>query len=73
MLKKLFSKRASVLLLLAACVCLFSYRLSGSYIDDNGILHESFGFIPLGWLFFLLSLVSLTGAALRRLFTKKII
>jgi hypothetical protein len=29
-----------------------AYKLSPNYIDEQGLLHESFGFIPLGYLFF---------------------
>jgi hypothetical protein len=36
--------------LLVAAACWIGYRLIGSEIDAEGVLHEPFGLIPLGWL-----------------------
>ena len=34
------------------------YNLDGSYVDEQGWLHESFHYIPLFYLFMLLAIVS---------------
>lgn len=42
--------------------CIFSvvsYNLAGSYVADDGMLVESFGFIPLAFLFGLIAIVSI--------------
>lgn len=45
--KKLYIAAIAFGLLCAACFA--AYTLQGSTIYENGILHESFGFIPLGY------------------------
>jgi hypothetical protein len=50
----------------AGLACWWLYRWNGSYVDQDGVLHEQFGFIPLGWLFDLLGLVLLVLAWVRR-------
>ena len=47
-----------------ACWC--AYVRNGSYVDQDGVLHEQFGFIPLGWLFVFAGLVLLGLSWLRR-------
>ncbi|GBL26500.1 hypothetical protein EMGBS8_04480, partial [Verrucomicrobiota bacterium] len=42
---------ASMACLLAAKGCYELFHRLGSHVDDQGILHEPFGLIPLGWLF----------------------
>jgi hypothetical protein len=42
------------------------YARKGATVDQDGILHEQFGFIPLGWLFDLVGLVLLVLAWVRR-------
>jgi len=37
--------------LIAAKGCYELFQRLGSHVDDQGWLHESFGLIPLGWLF----------------------
>ncbi|MEJ2765591.1 DUF3955 domain-containing protein [Photobacterium sp. MCCC 1A19761] len=49
----------SVVLLGISLICGVSYFLIGSPIDDNGVLMEPFGLIPLFWLFLLGAVVSL--------------
>jgi hypothetical protein len=46
--------------------CWGLHRWNGSYVDQEGMLHEQFGFIPLGFLAFLLGLVFLALAWFRR-------
>ncbi|PSV38096.1 DUF3955 domain-containing protein [Photobacterium sp. GB-210] len=63
---KLISRyRVTILLSVIGWGCLAVYTYKGSYVDDNGVLIESFGFIPLFWLFQLLALVSLIYTALK--------
>jgi hypothetical protein len=38
--------------------CCIAYQLSPNYIDEQGILHEAFGFIPLGYLFFFTGIIT---------------
>ncbi|MFC3032306.1 DUF3955 domain-containing protein [Pseudoalteromonas fenneropenaei] len=49
MLKQKTFKAALVLFALAIA-CLGAYQFNGSYVDNEGFLHETFGFIPLAWL-----------------------
>ncbi|WP_198435914.1 MULTISPECIES: DUF3955 domain-containing protein [unclassified Moritella] len=48
----------SVLFLAFSAACSISYNLIGSYVDGDGVLIESFGFIPLSFLFIFLALIS---------------
>ncbi|WP_318511686.1 DUF3955 domain-containing protein [Photobacterium leiognathi] len=57
--------RVTILLSFLGWGCLAIYTYKGSYVDDNGVLIESFGFIPLFWLFQLLALVSLIYTAVK--------
>jgi hypothetical protein len=41
-----------------AAGCALAWRLIGSSVDENGLLHEPFALVPLGWLFFFLALLS---------------
>lgn len=56
----------SVLCLIAFLVCGALYSLNGARVDEDGILRESFGFIPLGWLFLFSGMGFLLVAWLRR-------
>jgi hypothetical protein len=56
----------SALFLAFSMVCLLSFNLIGSYVDENGLLVEPFGFIPLFWLFILLALVSFFVSLFRK-------
>jgi len=31
--------------------CIFMFKSIGSTIDENGVLHEPFPLLPIGWLF----------------------
>lgn len=46
----------------SALACWWLYRWNGSYVDRDGVLHEQFGFIPLGFLSFALGFVLLVLA-----------
>ncbi len=50
----------------ASLACWAAYARSGSYLDEDGFLHEQFGFIPLGWLFGFVGLILLVLAWVRR-------
>jgi hypothetical protein len=47
-------------------VCWSLYAWNGSYVDQDGVLHEQFGFIPLGFLFDFVGLILLVLAWFRR-------
>jgi hypothetical protein len=51
---------------LASAACFLGFRATPATVDANGVLHEPFGLIPLGYLFALLAVVSLGVAWLRR-------
>ena len=50
--------RLTILFNIIAIICLISFRLIGSSIDENGFLKEPFALIPLFWLFLLLSVIT---------------
>ena len=52
--------------LLAAKCCYELFHRLGSHVDDQGILHEPFGLIPLGWLFVFAGAVLLVLSLVRR-------
>ena len=47
-----------ITLLSLSTLSFFTFTLIGSHIDENGFLIEPFFLIPVGWLLFLLALVS---------------
>lgn len=51
--------------------CWLAFVASGSYVSDEGVLHESFGFIPIGWVFVLLSILVGIFSFVKNLFTCK--
>jgi hypothetical protein len=57
---------AAVLCFCASWTCQMLYARQGATVDQDGMLHEQFGFIPLGWLFDLVGLVLLVLAWVRR-------
>ena len=48
----------SFVLLALGCMSFVLYSLSGSYVDENGMLIESFGYIPAGFFFIVSGLLS---------------
>ena len=57
---------AAVLCFCLSWACWAAYDWNGFYLDQDGVLHEQFGFIPLGWLFDRVGLVLLVLAWVRR-------
>ncbi|UOE79754.1 DUF3955 domain-containing protein [Vibrio splendidus] len=51
--------KISFLFCVSGLLCFIVYNTIGSYVDENGVLVEPFGLIPLFWLFELLALVAL--------------
>ena len=57
--------------LISACLiaiglaCAIAFHLIGSTIDANGLLHEPFALIPIGYLFFAAGLLTGLGAAVQ--------
>ncbi|MEZ8715556.1 DUF3955 domain-containing protein [Vibrio splendidus] len=51
--------KISFLFCVSGLLCFIAYNTIGSYVDENGVLVEQFGLIPLFWLFELLALVAL--------------
>ena len=47
--------------------CLLAFNLIGSTIDAQGILHEPFGLIPIGWLLIVIGVLTGTAAIIRSL------
>lgn len=43
--------------LLIGMSCLLAYRLIGSTLDENGIVQEPFGLLPIGFFMILLSII----------------
>jgi cell division protein FtsX len=57
---------AGLLAGLAASACFLGFRATPATLDAQGVLHEPFGLLPLGYLFVLLAAVSFAVAWLRR-------
>ena len=55
---KIFARISLVMMILA--ICLFTARaLSPEYVDEQGLLHEPFFLVVLGWLALLIAVVTL--------------
>lgn len=52
-----FLKGALLVSILACVSCFAAFSMIGSTVDANGILHEPFGLIPIGYLFALLAVI----------------
>ncbi|MEZ9764268.1 hypothetical protein BH581_21775 [Vibrio splendidus] len=50
--------KISFLFCISGLLCFIAYNTIGSYVDENGLLVEPFGLIPLFWIFELLALVA---------------
>jgi len=57
---------AGIACFLAAKGCYELFHCIGSRLDDQGFLHESFGLIPLGWIFVFAGAVLLLLSWVRR-------
>jgi len=51
---------------LLSVLCFVGFKATPATLDANGVLHEPFGLIPLGYLCVLLAVVALGLAWLRR-------
>lgn len=51
--------RIGLLFSISGILFLIAYKFIGSSVDENGVLIETFGFIPLFWLFQLLAIIAL--------------
>jgi hypothetical protein len=47
----------AVSLMAAGFACWIAFALIGSTVDSQGVLHEPFGLIPIGWLLLLLGVL----------------
>ena len=47
-------KNISILLLMTGGLCLLAFNLIGSTVDAQGVLHEPFGLLPIGFLLIVL-------------------
>lgn len=56
--KTSFIKGMAVVSIIGCILSIIIYNTNGSYVDESGYLLESFGFIPLAYLFALIALVS---------------
>lgn len=48
---------ASLILFILAIGCAVAFSIIGSHVDENGILHEPFALIPIGYLLAFLGLI----------------
>ncbi len=64
--KASFLKGALAISLLACAACVIAFQAIGSYVAPDGTLVEPFGFIPMAWLFLLLSGIFGVGFAFAR-------
>ncbi|MDD2891625.1 MAG: DUF3955 domain-containing protein [Candidatus Gracilibacteria bacterium] len=51
--------------------CVIAYKINGQYIAPDGALVESFGFIPLAYLFFLVGIIASIIIFIRAIIKKK--
>jgi cell division protein FtsX len=51
---------------LASAACFLVFNATPATVDAQGVLHEPFGLVPLGYLFALLAVLSFGVAWLRR-------
>jgi hypothetical protein len=65
----LFRLKTAVIFFSLAAFCWLSVNFIGSTVDSQGILHEPFFLVPIGWLFIFAGLFSILGASLRILMT----
>ena len=50
-------KKITILLFIIGLLCLLAFNLIGSTVDAQGVLHEPFGLIPIGFLLIVLGVV----------------
>jgi predicted anti-sigma-YlaC factor YlaD len=68
--KKISFLAGTALVSIIGCIfSVISYNSAGSYVDEDGMLVESFGFIPLAYLFGLIAIISMLAFGI--MFIKK--
>lgn len=50
-------KKVGLITLLVGILCWIAFTLIGSTVDVQGMLHEPFALIPIGWLFVIIGAV----------------
>ena len=58
--------RIAIIFLVFGILCLLSFKLIGSELDENGFLREPFFLIPIGWAFLFLGLASFLWILLKK-------
>ncbi|ABE55682.1 hypothetical protein Sden_2402 [Shewanella denitrificans OS217] len=66
---RLFRFKTALILFSFAALCWLAVNFIGSTVDSQGILHEPFFLVPIGWLFIFAGLFAALGASLRKLMT----
>jgi len=69
MFKKIFSLRLSLFFFAIVAICGIAFNVIGSSVDEQGFLQEPFALIPIGWLAFLLGLLTGGIYLIRRIVT----
>jgi hypothetical protein len=66
---RLFSFKTALIFFSLTAICGLGFNFIGSTVDNQGILHEPFFLVPIGWLFIFAGLFSFLGASLKILMT----
>ena len=61
--------RLTILLFLISLICSASFHLIGTDINENGYIREPFALIPIGWIFFFASIISLAWLKMKKQIT----
>jgi prepilin signal peptidase PulO-like enzyme (type II secretory pathway) len=61
-LARFFSLKMAVFMFFLAALCIATFNVIGSSLDNQGILHEPFFLIPIAWLCVFIGLFALLGA-----------
>jgi hypothetical protein len=64
---RLFRFKTGLIFFSLAALCWLGFDFIGSTVDSQGILHEPFFLVPIGWLFIFAGLFSTLGASVRKL------
>jgi hypothetical protein len=60
----------ALIFLVIAVSCATAYNIIGSSIDENGMLHEPFGLIPIGYFFLFLGIIWALVTVIRSFFRR---
>jgi len=63
--------RTGVVLLVMGLACFVAFALIGSTVDENGLLHEPFALIPIGWLLLGLAMLLLLAGVVKRVWLRR--